>query len=143
MRLPISPVAALAALLLAGAGCPAKNAPVASQPAPTQVAPAEATTAPVPETQPTAKVFALTARQWRFEPAEIRVKQGEKVRLTVTSVDVTHGFALPDFNVNLNLEPGKTVGAEFTAEKKGTFTFFCNVYCGQGHREMSGMLIVE
>ena len=89
------------------------------------------------------KEFKVTAKQWSFDPAEIRVKQGDKVKLTITSVDVTHGFAIPDFKVNQRLEPGKTETVEFTADKKGTFSFFCNVQCGSGHGSMRGKLIVE
>ncbi|MBI4457485.1 cupredoxin domain-containing protein [Candidatus Uhrbacteria bacterium] len=141
------------AMLLAGAGCVPKEVvtaeqPPAAVPAPQVEAPKEApkaaaeATAKEPAAQ-AAKFFAITASTWKFEPAELRVKQGDKVRLTVTSVDVNHGFALPDFNVNLKLTPGQTVGAEFTADKKGTFPFFCDVFCGQGHTGMRGQLIVE
>ena len=31
---------------------------------------------------------------------------------------------------------------EFTADKAGTFNFYCNNYCGQGHPDMSGVLVV-
>ena len=70
-------------------------------------------------------------------------QHGDLVKLNITSVDVTHGFALPDFGVNSNLEPGKTVPVEFTADKTGEFSFFCNVYCGEGHKDMKGTLIVK
>lgn len=89
------------------------------------------------------KTFKLTAKQWAFDPAEIRVKKGDRVKLEISSVDVAHGFGLPDFNVNQKLEPGKTVTVEFTADKAGTFTYSCNVLCGTGHKEMKGKLIVE
>ena len=87
--------------------------------------------------------FNMIAKQWEFDPETITVNQGNKVILHIKSVDVTHGFALPDFNVNANLAPGKTVDVEFTADKKGTFTFQCSVFCGSGHREMKGKLVVE
>lgn len=85
----------------------------------------------------------MTAKQWEFEPGIIGVKQGDKVKLHIKSIDVTHGFALPDFGVSQRLEPGKEVTVEFTADKKGTYTFFCNVACGAGHRDMKGTLVVE
>lgn len=89
------------------------------------------------------KEVKLTAKQFSFSPAEIRVKQGERVRLVVTSEDVSHGVSIPAFNVNLTLEPSKTGTAEFVADKKGSFPFFCNVFCGSGHGGMKGTLIVE
>ena len=96
-------------------------------------------------TIPTAsvKTFTLTAKKWEFEPSTITVNRGDKVVLSIRSVDVTHGFALPDFKINRNLEPGKTVNIEFTADKTGTFTFFCSVFCGEGHPRMNGSLIVK
>jgi len=87
--------------------------------------------------------ISMTARQWEFEPAAITVKEGQRVKLTIRSIDVAHGFALPDFGVSQRLEPGKTQIVEFTADKKGTYTFFCNVACGAGHRDMKGQLVVE
>ena len=47
------------------------------------------------------------------------------------------------FNVSEMLEPGKTVSVEFVADKQGTFSFFCNVFCGSGHGNMKGTLIVK
>ena len=85
----------------------------------------------------------MTAKQWEFEPGTVTVKEGQKVKLNIKSVDVTHGFALPDFGVSQRLEPGKTEIVEFTADKKGTYTFFCNVACGSGHQSMKGTLVVE
>ncbi len=89
------------------------------------------------------KEFTMTAKKWAFDPAIITVKQGDKVRIKMKSTDVAHGFALPDFGVNQNLEPGKEVTVEFTADKKGEFPFHCSVICGQGHKEMTGKLVVE
>ncbi len=89
------------------------------------------------------KEFTMTAKQWEFDPAIITVKKGDKVRIKVKSIDVTHGFALPDFSVNENLEPGKEITVEFIADKKGEFTFFCSVICGTGHSGMKGKLVVE
>lgn len=85
----------------------------------------------------------VTAKDWAFEPSEITVKEGETVRLKITSVDVEHGIAIPEFGVDVKLHPNQTATAEFVASKKGTFPFFCNVRCGEGHRDMKGSLIVE
>ncbi len=84
----------------------------------------------------------LTANNWAFEPSTIQAKKGQLVKLHVTSVDVAHGFALPVFGINERLEPGEVVDIEFTPNQVGTFTFFCNVYCGDGHSEMRGELVV-
>jgi len=104
----------------------------------------QATSTPSPSaTQGAVKEFTMTAKQWSFEPSEIRVSKGDIVKLKIKSVDVEHGFKLPDFGVDANLQPGQEVTVEFTADKAGTFTFSCNVFCGSGHSEMEGTLIVD
>lgn len=89
------------------------------------------------------KEFSVTAKQWEFIPNEITVNEGDTVKLNIKSVDVNHGFSLREFGVNELLSPGNTVNIEFVADKKGEFTFFCNVQCGAGHTSMRGKLIVE
>ena len=89
------------------------------------------------------KEFKMTAKQFVFEPSTIEVNKGDKVRLIVTSVDVPHGIAIPEYGINQRLEPGKPATIEFTADKQGTFTAFCSVLCGAGHKDMRGKIIVK
>lgn len=88
------------------------------------------------------KVVKLFAKSWAFEPKVITIKKGQKVQLEITSVDVTHGFSLPDFNVQVSLEPNQTQIVEFTPDKTGSFPFRCSVYCGDGHALMTGTVVV-
>ena len=97
----------------------------------------------VPTNSNPVREFTMIAKNWDFDPSTITVNKGDKVIIHITSVDVDHGFILPDFNVNVKLKPGETVDAVFIADKTGTFDFHCNVYCGSGHREMEGQLIIE
>lgn len=85
----------------------------------------------------------MTAKKWEFSPRTITVNKGDTVKLTIRSVDVKHGFDLSAFNINENLEPGQDTLVQFVADKTGTFEFSCSVYCGSGHSEMEGQLIVE
>ena len=87
--------------------------------------------------------ISMTARNWEFEPREIRVKQGQRVRITVTAEDVAHGVGIQGYTENVRLNAGETKTLEFTADKPGTFTYYCNVPCGTGHRDMRGTLYVE
>ena len=89
------------------------------------------------------KEFKMTAKQFQFEPATIEVNKGDKVRLIVTSADVPHGIAIPEYGINQRLDPGKPITIEFTADKQGTFTAFCSVFCGSGHSNMKGKIIVH
>ena len=97
----------------------------------------------VSDTDPQLVEIDVVARQWDFNPATITVSEGDKVKLNIKSVDVTHGFALFEFGVNERLTPGKTTTVEFTADKAGEYTFFCSVPCGRGHSGMNGKLVVE
>jgi cytochrome c oxidase subunit II len=87
--------------------------------------------------------FNMVAKRWEFQPSAIKVNKGDKVKINIESVDVLHGFAISDFNVNSNLYPGQTTTVKFIANKTGTFSFFCSVSCGSGHFGMKGVLIVE
>lgn len=89
------------------------------------------------------KEFRITAKQFQFEPEIIEVNKGDKVRLVVTSIDVPHGIKIAEYGINERLDVGKPATIEFTADKEGTFTAFCSVFCGSGHSSMKGKLIVR
>ena len=89
------------------------------------------------------RVIKLKASKYKFEPDPIVVKKGEKVRIVASSSDVAHGISIPEFNLNLAIPAGKESTAEFSADKEGTFTSYCSVYCGTGHGKMQGKLIVK
>jgi len=88
------------------------------------------------------QVIKMTAKKYRFSPNTITVKQGQRVKLMITALDATHGFAIKAYGVNQKLPKGKPVAVEFTANKAGTFEFRCSVFCGIGHRKMRGKLVV-
>ena len=87
-------------------------------------------------------VVKLTAKKFEYSPAQITVKKGTPVSLELTSEDSKHGFNLPDFRVRADLKPGSVTRVTFTPDKVGTFTFACDVFCGSGHEDMSGTLVV-
>ena len=89
------------------------------------------------------RVIKVKASQYKFEPDPIIVRLGEKVRLVLTSIDVAHGLAIPEFNVNLSVAAGKTDSLEFIADKKGAFHAHSSVYCGAGHAHMHVSFIVR
>ena len=104
-----------------------------------------ATQEPVPAkpTAPVTREKAMTAKRWEFSPSTVTVAKGQRVVLTITSSDVTHGFSLPDFGVTAKLVAGQETRVEFTPDKTGSFTFSCNEFCGTGHGSMRGTLIVQ
>lgn len=106
------------------------------------------------------QVITVTAKKYEFDPSPIRVKQGAKVRLTITATDHAHGFKISPFpeGAEKSGEPGlvfstpqdctkieksQTATLEFVAQKPGTYPFRCCTKCGWHHRSMKSELIVE
>ena len=94
------------------------------------------------------KEFNMTASQYIYEPAEIVVKEGDKIKINIESTDVSHSFTMNDFNdtdgnaINVFLPANEKKMVEFVADKKGEFIFGCDVYCGIGHSKMLGKIVV-
>ena len=76
-------------------------------------------------------------------PARIEVTEGERVRLVVTSGDGVHGIEIKKFKVDKKMpRGGEPVTIEFVAAAAGEFPILCSEYCGDGHEDMKGMLVV-
>ncbi|MFG0257157.1 MAG: Sec-dependent nitrous-oxide reductase [Phycisphaerales bacterium JB043] len=89
----------------------------------------------------------MTAVRSHFNPERITLKQGDHVTWRITSVeraiDAVHGFAVPQYDINVSLEPGETATVKFTADVPGTFPFYCSEFCSALHLEMMGYLMIE
>jgi cytochrome c oxidase subunit 2 len=85
----------------------------------------------------------VVARRYAFEPAEIEVAEGETVRLHVRSADGLHGIEIKQFKVKKEIPRGADpIAIEFTATTAGRFPVLCSEYCGDGHGDMKGALVV-
>lgn len=85
----------------------------------------------------------VIAKKYEFLPDPIGVKQGEKVRLKIAATDVDHGFGVKEYNIDKTITKGQEQVVEFLADKAGTFTVKCTIFCGFGHGGMKGRLIVQ
>ena len=92
--------------------------------------------------QKQARVIKVSARRFSFTPGEIALRKGEPVTFELTTEDIFMGMNIPDFGVRSDIVPGKTMTLSFTPDKAGTFTFLCDVFCGDGHEGMNGTLVV-
>lgn len=118
------------------ASAPAVEVPAAPLPL---AAPPSASQAPV-ETY----TIRVGANNWYFEPEEIRVKVGTKVKITLQGVSGAHQLYFPAFSAkSAVVGEGETDTFEFVADKRGEFPFQCSVFCGEGHKGMTGKLVVE
>ncbi len=89
----------------------------------------------------------MSAMRSNFRPDIVRVKKGDTVVLHISNTekirDATHGFAIPEYNIQMSIDPGETVSVKFVASKAGAFSFYCTEFCSALHLEMQGWLMVE
>lgn len=90
----------------------------------------------------TERTIHMGVRQWAWDPSELRVKKGELVRLVIHNADVPHAIVIQGLGVQADI-PEEGAVVEFMPKEKGTYDFFCSTYCGEGHMEMWGKIIVE
>jgi plastocyanin len=89
------------------------------------------------------KAFTITGKNYSFDPKTITVKKGDLVKITLKNSGGTHDLKIDEFKVaTAKLTNGQSATVEFTADKKGTFEYYCSV---GNHRAMGmvGKLIVE
>jgi len=89
----------------------------------------------------------MTAARSHFTPDILRVHEGDTVNLHITNIetakDATHGFAVPQYNIEASIDPGEVVNISFEATRSGSFAFYCSEFCSALHLEMQGWLLVE
>ena len=97
-----------------------------------------------PATASAPRVIDVVAKRFAFEPAQVEVTEGERVRLVVTSADGVHGVEIKKFKVGRTVpRGGEAVTIDFVASTPGQFPILCSEYCGDGHEDMKGMLVVS
>jgi len=85
----------------------------------------------------------IKARRFEFEPRAITLRKGQPAKLSITSEDVDHGFAIEEFGINVKIPAKQTKVVEFTPDRTGHFQIRCTVYCGEDHENMTAELVVE
>jgi cytochrome c oxidase subunit 2 len=102
---------------------------------------AASTSAPRQADEP--RTIDVLARRFTFEPALIEATEGERLRIVVRSGDGPHGFEIKKFKVSKEIaRGGEPVVIEFTPDEAGRFPIVCSLFCGDGHGDMKGELIV-
>ncbi|MBN9091110.1 MAG: cupredoxin domain-containing protein [Reyranella sp.] len=85
----------------------------------------------------------VAASRFEYTPDKVKGKVGVPLTFVLTSLDRIHGFKMPEFGIRTDIVPDKETRVTITPTKPGTFTFFCDIFCGDGHEDMAGTLVVE
>lgn len=91
----------------------------------------------------------LRASRWAWYPI-LELQKGETYRILLSSIDIQHGFSLPQeiFSLNFQVLPGYIYVVTLTPTEAGEFPVVCNEYCGSasasvGHHSMVGKIVVK
>ncbi|MEM7130306.1 MAG: cytochrome c oxidase subunit II [Chloroflexota bacterium] len=85
----------------------------------------------------------IRSQIWAFTPSQIRIPAGANITFYVTSQDVQHGFKIAKTNINMMVLPGQISKLTTRFDEPGTYNIICHEYCGIGHHNMYGQIIVE
>ena len=88
------------------------------------------------------RVVRIEASRFRYDPPVLTLKRGEPVVLELTSSDRSHGFKLVELGIDVKIMPGETTQIRVQPDTAGKFFFACDVFCGSGHEEMEGEIVV-
>lgn len=94
-------------------------------------------------TQAEVKEIVVEGTNFYFSPNTIKVKKGDKVKITFKNTGGFHDFVIDEFNVATSKSNGPNEeSVEFVASQTGNFEFYCSV---GSHRAMGmkGTLIIE
>ncbi len=89
----------------------------------------------------------LTSQAPTFSLREFKVKKDDEVTIILTNhdkvEDLTHGFAIPQYDINFLVNPQETKSVTFKVDKPGVYWCYCTNFCHALHLEMRSRMIVE
>jgi len=90
------------------------------------------------------KELDISAKKYEYNPRIVEVPINTLVRIHLKALDREHGFEIKSIKDScVKFRPEEPVLLEYYADKAGEFEFSCCRFCGLGHKEMKGQLIVK
>jgi cytochrome c oxidase subunit 2 len=74
---------------------------------------------------------------------EVRLPLDRPVKVLLRSKDVLHNFYIPQIRGKMDMVPGMVSHFWFTPTVAGRYEILCAEFCGVGHFNMRGMMLVE
>jgi cytochrome c oxidase subunit 2 len=74
--------------------------------------------------------------------SQLVLPANREVDLRLRSLDVIHGFSVPEMRLKQNAVPGQTLHIHFTPTTPGDYAILCTQLCGSGHYRMAATLRV-
>jgi cytochrome c oxidase subunit 2 len=93
-------------------------------------------------------VVTVTGQQWVWTFAypgthvvsdELYLPENREVEFRITSLDVTHGFWVSNFGVQVDANPGVYTTIHTTPDQLGSFVVRCEQFCGLNHAFMEAI----
>ncbi len=90
------------------------------------------------------KTFEVTGEPFSFSLKEMKVKQGDTVKVIFSNKEGIHNWVLDEFDgaKTKTIAAGESETVQFVADKKGTFEYYCSVGAHRANG-MKGNFIVE
>lgn len=89
-------------------------------------------------------VVNMEAGSFYYKPNTITAKKGQKIKVVLSGKDMMHNFNIDELKVKSPLVmAGKTTTVEFTADKVGTFEFYCSVGNHRAQGQVGTLVVTE
>ena len=94
----------------------------------------------------------VTAQKWIWQfqyengarsTGKLHVPADRPIKLIMSSQDVIHSFFVPDYRLKQDVVPGRYTEMWFNAPEPGESIIYCTEYCGDGHSDMLGEVVVH
>ncbi len=95
------------------------------------------------KSEETERIISITAKKFEYNPSILELKLGEPVVIELKSLDRKHGFKVPALGLETVVKGGETTRVRIVPDKVGEFPFHCSVFCGSGHEDMVGKIVVK